>query len=228
MLASIQEIIEVAPIPNADQIERVRVLGWDVVARKGEFVSGSLCVYIEIDSILPRAEWSEFLFKHPEDTKYKLRTIKLKKQISQGLVLPLLPTLPDDDAYIVGDDVTDILHIEKYEKPIPVQLRGTVKGKFPSFLRKTDEVRIQSEPELLDQLKGKPYYITQKMDGTSVTFYKWKGVFGVCSRNLEMKSPYDNPKERFKYFWDTIKRFLRVASQRSKQNPRTFNLNVYL
>ena len=227
MLASIQEIIEVAPIPNADQIERVRVLGWDVVARKGEFVSGSLCVYIEIDSILPRAEWSEFLFKHPEDTKYKLRTIKLKKQISQGLVLPLLPTLPDDDAYIVGDDVTDILHIEKYEKPIPVQLRGTVKGKFPSFLRKTDEVRIQSEPELLDQLKGKPYYITQKMDGTSATFYKWKDIFGVCSRNLEMKSPYDNPKERFKYIWDTVKRFLRIASQRSKQNPRTFNLNIY-
>ena len=119
-----------------------------------------------------------------------------------------------------------ILGITKYEKPIPVQLRGTIKGKFPSFLRKTDEVRIQSEPELLEQLKGKPYYITQKMDGTSATYYKWKGVFGVCSRNLEMKNPYDNPKERFKYIWDAIRRFFR-AGQRSKQNPRTFNLNIY-
>jgi RNA ligase len=80
---------------------------------------------------------------------------------------------------------------------------------------------------LLDQLKGKPYYITQKMDGTSATFYNWKGVFGVCSRNLEMKNPYENPKERFKYIWDSIKRFFRVVTQRSKQNPRKFNLNIY-
>ncbi len=227
MLASIQKIISLTPIPNADQIETAKVLGWEVVVRKGEFIPNDLCVYFELDSILPRKEWSEFLFKHPEDTKYRLRTIKLKKQISQGLVLPILSTLPEDDAYMIGDDVTNILKIEKYEKPIPVQLRGTIKGKFPSFLRKTDEVRIQSEPELLDQLKGKPYYITQKMDGTSGTYYKWQGKFGVCSRNLEMKNPRENPKERFKYFWDAIKRFLRMARQRNKQNPRTFALNIY-
>lgn len=225
MLASIQKVIEVAPIPNADQIERVRVLGWDVVAKKGEFIPNGLCVYIEIDTLLPRKEWSEFLFKHPEDTQYRLRTIKLKKQISQGLVLPV-SILPETLLFAIGADVSNILEIQKYEKPIPVQLRGTVKGKFPSFLRKTDEVRIQSEPELLEQLKGKPYYITQKADGTSATFYNWKGIFGVCSRNLEMKNPYDNPKERFKYFWDIIRRFFR-AGQRSKQNPRTFNLNIY-
>jgi RNA ligase (TIGR02306 family) len=226
MLASIQEVKEVAPIPNADNIERVRVLGWDVVSKKGEFNVGDPCIYIEIDTLLPRTDWSEFLFDHPEDTKYRLRTIKLRKQISQGLVLPISID-PELLKYDVGSDVSDILAIEKYEKPIPVQLRGTVKGKFPSFLRKTDEIRIQSEPELLDQLKGKPYYITQKMDGTSATYYKWKGTFGVCSRNLEMKNPYDNPKERFKYIWDAIKRFFRVATQRSKQNPRTFNLNIY-
>lgn len=225
--ATIERITSIKEIQGADKIVCARVLGYDVVINKNEFKENDLVVFIKTDSLLPRSDWSEFLFKHPEDTRYRLRTIKLRKQISQGLVLPLLPTLPDDDAYIVGDDVTDILEIKKYEKPIPVQLRGTIKGKFPSFLRKTDEVRIQSAPELLEELKGKPYYITQKMDGTSATFYNWKGVFGVCSRNLEMKNPYENPKERFKYFWDIIKRFFRMAKQRSKQNPRTFNLNVY-
>jgi RNA ligase (TIGR02306 family) len=222
-LASIQEVVEVAPIPGADLIERVRVLGWDVVCKKGEFFPGSLCVYIEIDSLLPRKEWSEFLFKHPEDTEYRLRTIKLRKQVSQGLVLPLsiLPL----GLFETGYDVTEQLEIKKYEKAIPVQLRGTVKGKFPYFLHKTDEVRIQSAPELLEELSGKPYYITQKLDGTSSTFFKWKGKFGVCSRNLEMKNPYDNPKERFKYIWDAVKRFFGIVRQ--KENPRTFNLNVY-
>ena len=237
MLASIQKVIDVAPIPNADLIEKIGVLGWSVVAKKDEFKPGDWCIFIEIDTILPRTDWSEFLFKHPEDTKYRLRTIKLKKQISQGLVLrPQDVNLAgnvggnkDTFTYFceLGEDVSEFLGITKFEKPIPVQLRGTVKGKFPSFLRKTDEVRIQSEPKLLEQLQGKPYYITQKMDGTSATFYNWKGVFGVCSRNLEMKNPYDNPKERFKYLWDMIRRFLRMAKQRSKQNPRTFNLNVY-
>jgi len=89
MLASIQEVVEVAPIPDAQNIERVRVLGWDVVAKKGEFVPGDLCVYIEIDTLLPRTDWSEFLFTHPEDTKYRLRSIKLRKTLSQGLVLPI-------------------------------------------------------------------------------------------------------------------------------------------
>ena len=106
MLASIQKIIEVAPIPNADQIERVKVLGWNVVSKKGEFTVGDMCIYIEIDSLLPRKEWSEFLFKHPEDIQYRLRTIKLRKQISQGLVLPL-SVLPSTLWVAEGADVSD-------------------------------------------------------------------------------------------------------------------------
>jgi RNA ligase (TIGR02306 family) len=86
----------------------------------------------------------------------------------------------------VGDDVTEELGITKWEPIIPVHLSGIVKGKFPSFIPKTDETRIQVLQDVLTRHKGTPCYKTEKLDGTSVTFYVKDGVFGVCSRNLEL------------------------------------------
>jgi RNA ligase (TIGR02306 family) len=196
-LATIQRIDSIREIPGATNIECVAVLGWQVVVRKGEFSAGDLCVYIEIDSLLPRKDWSEFLFKpNTEDKQYRLRTIKLRKTISQGLVLSI-SILQDSEhkkIFLIGEDVTEQLGIEKYEKQMPgspnSNWAGTRKGRhFPSFLRKTDEVRIQSEPWLLENLKGKPYYITQKLDGTSGTYFRYQGKFGVCSRNMQLLDP---------------------------------------
>ena len=62
-LASVQKIEAVEPIENADYIEKVKVLGWTLVAKKGEFVPGDLCVYFEIDSLLPDVPEFEFINK---------------------------------------------------------------------------------------------------------------------------------------------------------------------
>lgn len=208
-LASIQKIEEINPIPNADAIEVAKILGWNVVVKKGEFKPGDLCIYIEIDTLIPNTKWSKFLFKagHENDEYTRLRTIKLRGQISQGLIISLytINSIRDYDidentrainildgtgewkVIDLGYDVTDILAVRKFEKQIPVELQGIVKRYFPEFLRKTDEIRIQSEPELLEQLYGKSYVITQKMDGTSSTYYKYNGEFGVCSRNMELE-----------------------------------------
>jgi len=237
-LATIQRIDKLTPIHDADFIETAYVLGWTVVVKKGEFKEGDLCIYIEIDSIIPRKEWSEFLFKGENETKYRLRTIKLKKQLSQGLVLPIsviftdiIPdlTLKDKNPAYMGEDVSDILEIKHYEKPINDNPRSGMQAKanFPSFLRKTDEVRIQSAPELLEQLRGRPYYITQKLDGTSATYYKHKGKFGVCSRNLELKDPTKSASTRLNLLWDKILGFFGLGRFKNTYNPRGFSLNVY-
>jgi RNA ligase (TIGR02306 family) len=86
----------------------------------------------------------------------------------------------------VGDDVTEMLGIVKYEPPIPAELAGKVKGLFPSFLRKTDEPRIQNLASEYEELKKHRFYVTEKLDGSSATFYYNNGEFGVCSRNLEL------------------------------------------
>ena len=86
----------------------------------------------------------------------------------------------------IGRVVTQLLNIIKYDPPIPAELAGKVKGLFPSFLNKTDEERIQNLSSEYDELKKHKFYVTEKLDGSSATFYFKDGEFGVCSRNLEL------------------------------------------
>ncbi|MEY4903703.1 MAG: hypothetical protein RLZZ292_1518, partial [Bacteroidota bacterium] len=71
-------------------------------------------------------------------------------------------------------------------------LAGQAKGLFPSFLSKTDETRVQVLQDLLDKYAGEPCYVAEKLDGSSVTYYVKDGVFGVCSRNLDLLETDDN------------------------------------
>lgn len=189
-LASVQYVHHISPIEGADRIECIHVLGWQCVANKGQFQVGEKCVYMEVDSFLPICEQFEFLrgssYKRSEllGEGFRLKTLKFRGQISQGLVQPL-SVLPAGE-YRIGDDVTDLLGIRKWEIEERVTNSGTVIGEFPDGIPKTDELRVQSYPELIEEFRNVPeYYISTKMDGTSVTMY-WKNeTFGVCGRNYE-------------------------------------------
>lgn len=189
-LASVQYVHHITPIEGADRIECVHVLGWQCVANKGQFKVGDYCVYMEVDSFLPVSDEFEFLrsssFKKSEilGEGFRLKTLNFRGQISQGLVQPL-SILPEGN-YELGDDVTSLLGIRKWEVEDRVTNSGTVIGDFPARIPKTDELRVQSYPELIDEFKAvKGYYISTKMDGTSVTMYWKDGHFGICGRNYE-------------------------------------------
>jgi len=201
-LCSVQRITKIESIEGADLIEKATVLGWNCVVMKGEFKEGDFAVYMEIDSFLPNEEKYSFLLKgsslkkmivdNKEVTGIRLKTKKMRGVLSQGLLLPL-NIIPFGEVNLVeGQDVTEILGVVKWDPPIPAQLSGIVLGNFPGFLIKSDETRIQSCPQVLEELKGKHYYISTKMDGTSVTFYLRDDHFGVCSRNLELKETEGN------------------------------------
>ena len=184
-LASIQRIDALDPIPNADKIEVASILGYKAVVKKGEFNVGDKVVYCECDSILPFMPWSEFLRdKNRPDKPIRIKTVKLRGQISQGVVFPL-SILPAGE-YQEGLDVTESLGVTKYEPYIPAQLAGVMKGNFPSFIPKTDCERIQSYPRLFDELDKVMLYVSEKADGSSFTCYFKDAQFGVCSRNLEL------------------------------------------
>ena len=204
-LATVRKIKEINPIEGADAIELALVDGWQVVVAKnvGHKV-GDKIVYCEIDSFLPIREEFEFLrkssFKKMGDQEgFRLKTIKLRNTLSQGLILPysVIPIVQFASAYDLpeGMDVSEMLGIVKYEPPVPAQLAGKVKGSFPSFLRKTDEERIQNlEKEYTEWgVSSKhQFYATEKLDGSSFTCYLKDGVFGVCSRNLDLLETEDN------------------------------------
>ena len=196
-LASIQRVISVSPIPGADRIEKIQVLGWQLVARKGEFRQNDYCVYFEIDSLLPDNDTFSFLW--PEGDRpahFRLRSKRLKGVLSQGLALPT-SILPSSVKIEEGLDVTDILGVSKWEAPVSSSARE-IAGKFPTHLfRKTDEIRLQSVPEVLNELRGVECYAAVKLDGQSLTFAKHTDAYGeshyVCTRNYALKDIEGSP-----------------------------------
>ena len=197
-LASIQEVRDITPIENADAIETVHIQGWTVVCKKGIHFLGERVVFFEVDSFLPVKDEYEFLrassFKnHPDlGEGFRLRTIKLRKQLSQGLVIPLPEEFKD---LPVGTDLTDALGVKKWELPISAGLAGMVKGNFPSYLPKTEQDRAQNlifDETFIQNTNYQFFEITEKLDGSSCTFYFFNGTAGVCSRNLELKLDQEN------------------------------------
>jgi len=159
-LASFRTVDAIEPIEGADAIELAVVGGWKVVTKKGEFKVGDLAVYFEIDSFLPTGvpAW-QFLVDKQSRTQgdvvgHRLRTIKLRGQISQGLILPVAAfgdTLAElakrDDVFDLN--LNEVLNITKWDPPLPAQLAGLAAGLFPSFIQKTDQERAQNlKPEI--------------------------------------------------------------------------------
>ncbi|GHU08733.1 hypothetical protein FACS1894151_05170 [Spirochaetia bacterium] len=196
-LVSIQTVGSITPIEDSDFLEIAHVMGWQCVVKKGEFRAGDLAVYFEVDSFLPAEERYEFLRKSSwrdnidNGQGFRIRTIKLRGQLSQGLLLPLtgFPELSNRSA---GEDVTEILNVKKWYVPEVATATGVVIGDRPFGIPASDEIRIQSATELLEKLGGAPYYITTKMDGTSCIVYCIDGKIGCCSRNHEIKDEEDS------------------------------------
>lgn len=176
-LASIQIIKSIEPIEGADRIVKATVMGWNVVVKRGEFEPGDLCVFFEIDALLPDGPaWSEFM----RPRNFRVKTAKLRGVLSQGLALPL-DILTEEGAYELGEDLSTVLGVQKYEPPLP--MGGEFAGPFPGLVPKTDEIRLQSALGVLDELRGHDFYISVKCDGTSATYVKQDGVLTACGRN---------------------------------------------
>lgn len=208
-LASIRRIDNLLPIEGADLIECAVVGGWEVVVKKGEFSIGDLATYFEVDSWIPY-ELAPFLAKEKDPREYegvkgeRLKTIRLRKQLSQGLLLPIENCFPDQDfsQFTEDLDVTEQLGIIKWERPIPLQLRGQVKGNWPAGIPKTDEERIQNLTKYWNQQRTFTYEVSEKVDGSSMTVGFFDNEFIVCSRNINLKETESNR------FWITARKFM--------------------
>ena len=226
-LATIRTIDELRPILDADAIECAVVGGWTVVVKKGEFKVGDAAIYCEIDSWIPTA-LAPFLSKGQEPRVFdgipgeRLRTVKLRGQLSQGLLLnywnfPSVVQAFHKTRLATNEpfDVTELLGIVKYEAPIPAQLAGEVKGMFPGWIQKTDQERIQNLKEELAHWIAEQHRweVTEKLDGSSMTVYLRDGEFGVCSRNLELK-----PSETNSLWTVAVRNDLELKLRRADRN----------
>ena len=192
-LASIQRIWKIEPIEGADRIELAHVLGWQCVVNKGQFQSMDIGVYFEIDSFLPIRPEFEFMratsYKKSDvmGEGFKLRTMRFRGEISQGLLLPLsqFPQIPVETE--IGTDVTELLGVKKWEIEERVTTGGTAIGTLPYDIPHTDETRVQEEPALIQEFAGLEYYISTKMDGSSHSIGIDENGFHVTGHNYEYK-----------------------------------------
>lgn len=276
-LAHIEEVAWVRPIPAADNIELIGVLGWQLISKVGELNVGDKCVYIEIDSLCPKED-ERFAFL--ESKKYKVKTMKLGAKlgspISQGLAMPV-SLFPELEGKNVGDDVTDILKItyysaddrqrksnkvdpnakyksmaarhpklakkrwfrwlmkKKWGKKLLFFFLGKKKDKpkaFPDFIRKTDEIRVENIPWVLEDSEKK-YEVTEKLDGTSTTIAvkrikrnKFDEI--VCSRNVRQLDMIQKAYSEFdgNVYWEMAIKYDVLNKLKKYANENNANLVV--
>lgn len=266
-LVTVRTISKIEPIPDADKIECAHVDGWTIVVSKGEFFEGQNVFYFEIDSMLP-IDNSLFSFLESRGVtiqngiKYhRLRTMRLRGQLSQGLLIPystlnkLIPNelkrLEKEKEYQEDKkgDFSELFKVVKYEAPIPMCLQGEV-TEFPSWISTTDEERIQNFPEetlsLIKQSKLN-WIPTEKIDGTSATFYCKLNYqnnqepileYGACSKNYEITENENNTywkvfkEPRIEYQGKTISILhylqLKCLEEYSNRNNQINNKNISL
>lgn len=218
-LVTIQQITAITDIPGADLVAVATIQGWQVIVKKTEFKVNDLCLFYEIDSFLPLEPRYEFLKKTTKfDGKegYRLKSIKLRGVLSQGLALPL-SMFPEITTTKLDFDYSSQLNVIKYDNEQqeyaqkPGLKSGKARGSFPSQIPKTDQPRIQNLVTYFSTMTDEEFEETLKLDGSSMTCYKiayiptrWEKFksffgfkyqdnhFGVCSRNLELKRTANN------------------------------------
>lgn len=192
-LATVQRIKELLPIAGADRIEAAVINGWQTVVKKGDFKVGEMVVFVEIDAFVPHtvAPFLTEAGKPPKEFNgvegQRLKTKKLRKTLSQGLVLPVL-SLPavvglmhEDSRQGVpseGRDVTEALGIQLWESPEEhkekngANQQASKTRSFPYFLKKTDQERVQNYGHMVVKALDEEFEVTVKKDGSSMTVFR--------------------------------------------------------
>ena len=228
------EVSGIKPIIGADKIELALIGGWQCVVKKGEFKTGDRGMYFEIDSALPVDDERYAFLKERFEKVWKMRngtvlgscirirTIKMRGEISQGLLLPA-DMFPETAAFGLGEDCSGFLGVKLYDeldwKYNPRFNQRQARGNFPAFIPKTDEERIQNLPDWWEKYADVEWEVTRKVDGSSMTvFYapilRHENPVGLCSRNLELKTDEaENPSAFVTAFRDMdLDRKIRAVS----------------
>jgi len=154
--------IEVLPHPDPEvvSLEVGRIADYNVVVRKGMYVTGQRVTYIPEQAILPQSMLDEMNLggKLAGSNKNRVKPVKLRGVMSQGLVYKdVAPDMP------VGSDVTALLGITKYIPPVPSSWSGEMQS-HPNINIKFDIENIKRHPDIFKE--NEEVVFTEKIHGT--------------------------------------------------------------
>jgi tRNA-binding EMAP/Myf-like protein len=188
-LASIKTISNIIPIEGRDRIELAIIDGWSVIVKKDEFKVGDICIYCEIDSVMPELPEFEFL----RSKKFRIKTMKMAGVISQGIVFHpnslgyniigwdghsdfLLVNDKGNIKANIGTDVTDIIGVKQYESTRDIENEDAIKSanktKYPKWLMRCKVFRQWVYKRDHREGKGFPTFIS-KTDETRIQNVPW-------------------------------------------------------
>lgn len=221
---SVIEIGSILPHANAERLELVPIGDWQAVTRKGQFKPGDKAIYIEPDYVVP-LERPEFAFlKKDQREKHRLKAVRLRGVLSYGLLIELPEGCEDAQ---VGDDVMEMLGIERYEPKVhtsttaaPLDTSFWPKTYTPAF----DLENLQNLGDVLEH--GEEVLITEKVDGANARYLFLDGEFYIGSRNRWLKWQEDtiNPASGEPYppsVWKTAADRYPQIEAWCRENPGT-------
>lgn len=197
-LVYVGKIVAMECIEGADFIACATVVcgkggKWKGVVRNEEEYDLNRLVIVYLPDALITEEHAERRgMQFMKSSNYRVKMRRFKGAPSEVVIMPMNLSFAQCDQ--VGYDVTEMLGVTKYHKPVPANLQGKAIGGFPSFIPQTDEPNYQSSEGRsgIEKLIGNPYYIAEKADGSSTTAFRYKGEFGVCSRNWQLERDEKN------------------------------------
>lgn len=166
LLVEAVRIGEITKHPNADTLFMTTVKGWNCIIKDGQFRTGDLALYVPIDSVLPDSMVEEYQLSYLKNGA-RVRTVKLRQVLSQGLLL----TLTEGHKFKEGDLVAEHFGITKWEPPapsyqgVPNTAKATRNRPNPNFTRYCDPENIKNYPTVFKP--GEEVVITEKIHGTN-------------------------------------------------------------
>ena len=181
---------------NADALELARIKDYRAVVATGIHKDGDLVAYIPEQAIVPNwlIEKMGLTGRLAGSKKNRVKAVKLRGKLSQGLVLPLIKsdcgcvhTIQNDTNTLtvqLGTDVTEFLGITKYEPTIPSHMAGEVFNANGDTI-KFDIENIKNHPDVL--VDDEDIVITEKLHGTWACFGKCDDGRIITSKGLSKR-----------------------------------------
>ena len=199
-----REIIdEVLPHPNADKLEigKLKDVNFRFVIPKGKYKPNDPVLYFPIDSVLPRrtAEAIGLYGKLSGKNKDRIKSLRLRGEISQGVVAPI-SILPDTNETNT-EKITQVLGVTKYEPPVVPCNAGNLIA-LPVGLSAYDIEGAERNMDVLEQLMDIPVVVTEKLEGMNFGITRdLNGKIYVNQRNYSIEPIEDKEHD----FWRVAK-----------------------
>lgn len=173
---TLEKIEKVWNHPNADRLSMAKVegLAFQFVIGKNQFQPGDAVLYFPLDSLIPESilQKMNMVGKLSGKDKNIIRTLKLRGELSQGLVFPA-SLLTENQARLSPKEITELLGVTKYEPPVNMTQDGILKD-LPTGFSKYDIEGADRYCHIVELLMEQDVVIMEKMEGTNFSTAKDK------------------------------------------------------